>query len=87
LLALTNAKIPTQYALITSLPAVLSTVSMVLLGAHALHSNGSLYSRAGTATVAMMAKAQKVPVLVCCETYKFSDVILLDSFMKNEVGM
>lgn len=61
-------------------------VSTVMLGAHALHANGSLYSRSGTAMVAMMAKAQGVPVIVCCETYKFSDAVLLDSFMKNELG-
>ncbi|QRW15997.1 translation initiation factor eIF-2B beta subunit [Rhizoctonia solani] len=42
-----------------------------VLGTHALHSNGALYSRAGTALVAMMAKQHNVPVLACCETYKF----------------
>ncbi|KAG8963972.1 hypothetical protein FRC03_002403 [Tulasnella sp. 419] len=84
--SLTEANIPTTYALISSLPTVLATVSTVLLGTHALHSNGALYSRSGTALVAMMAKAQNVPVLVCCETYKFSDGILLDSFMKNELA-
>jgi translation initiation factor eIF-2B subunit delta len=84
--ALTSASIPTTYALISALPAVLPSVSTVILGTHALHSNGSLYSRAGTALVAMMAKQLNVPVLVFCETYKFSDGILLDSFMKNELG-
>ncbi|KAG8980252.1 hypothetical protein FRB94_010226 [Tulasnella sp. JGI-2019a] len=86
LASLTSASIPTTYALLPSLPTILPTVSTVMLGAHAVHANGSLYSRSGTAMVAMMAKAQGVPVIVCCETYKFSDAVLLDSFMKNELA-
>lgn len=27
-----------------------------------------------------------MPVIACCETYKFTEAILLDSFMKNEIG-
>lgn len=65
----------------------MNTASIVFLGTHALHSNGALYSRAGTALVAMMAKQHNVPVLACCETYKFSDSVNLDSFTKNELGM
>ncbi len=60
---------------------------MVLVGAHSIHSNGAVYSRAGTALVAMMAKRHSVPVVICCETYKYSDSIQLDSFTKNELGM
>lgn len=60
---------------------------MVLVGAHSIHSNGSVYSRAGTALVAMLAKQHSVPVVVCCETYKFSEGVQLDSFTKNELGM
>lgn len=86
LASLTSAAIPATYALLSSLPSLLPTVKTVILGAHALHANGSLYSRAGTAIVAMMANSHKVPVIVCCETYKFSDTVLLDSFMKNEIA-
>lgn len=59
---------------------------MVLVGAHSIHSNGSVYSRAGTALVAMLATQHSVPVIVCCETYKFSEAVQLDSFTKNELG-
>lgn len=59
---------------------------MVLVGAHALFSNGAVYSRAGTAMVAMMAKANNVPVVVCCETYKFSEGVMVDGFTRNELG-
>lgn len=34
-----------------------------------------------------MAKEYGVPVVVCCETYKFSETVMLDGFGKNELGM
>lgn len=34
----------------------------------------------------MMAKAKGVPVIVCCETYKFSERVQLDGFVVNEAG-
>lgn len=78
--------IPCTYALLPALPSLLPEVTMVLVGAHALFSNGAVYSRAGTAMVAMMAKTNSVPVVVCCETYKFSDGVMVDGFSKNELG-
>ena len=78
--------IPCTYALLPALPSLLTEVTTVLLGAHSLFSNGAVYSRAGTAMVAMMAKAHNVPVVVCCETYKFSDGVMVDGFSKNELG-
>lgn len=55
------------------------------MGAHALLNNGSVYSRAGTALIAMMAFDAHIPVLVCCETYKFTERLLLDSVVLNEL--
>lgn len=43
-------------------------------------------ARAGTAQVAMVAHAHNVPVLVCCETHKFSERVQTDSFVYNEIG-
>ncbi|CAE6445403.1 unnamed protein product [Rhizoctonia solani] len=77
--------IPCTYCILSALGTVMKDASIVFLGTHALHSNGALYSRAGTALVAMMAKQHNVPVLACCETYKFSDSVNLDSFTKNEL--
>jgi translation initiation factor eIF-2B subunit delta len=34
----------------------------------------------------MMAKGHNVPVMVCCETYKFSEGVMVDGFGKNELG-
>eukprot|EP00057_Strongylocentrotus_purpuratus_P005933 XP_011660407.1 PREDICTED: translation initiation factor eIF-2B subunit delta [Strongylocentrotus purpuratus] len=43
-------------------------------------------SRVGSSVIAMVAKSYNVPVLVCCETYKFSDRVQTDSFVTNELG-
>lgn len=44
-------------------------------------------SRVGTSQIALVAKAFNVPVLVCCETYKFCERVQTDSFVSNELGM
>ena len=36
--------------------------------------------------VAMTAHQHGIPVLVCCETYKFTERVLLDSICYNELG-
>lgn len=61
-------------------------MTKVLLGAHALMANGYVMSRAGTAQVALVAKSYNVPVLVCCETHKFSERVQTDAFVYNEIG-
>lgn len=58
----------------------------MFLGAHALLANGYVKSRVGSSMVAMMAHASNVPVLVCCETYKFCDRVQTDSFVSNELS-
>ena len=83
---LTAADIPCTYLLLPALGSVISEVDIVLLGSHSLHADGAVYSRAGTALVAMLAKKNSVPVLVCCETYKFTDSVILDGFTKNELA-
>lgn len=61
-------------------------MTKVLLGAHALLANGYVMSRAGTAQIALIAKSYNVPVLVCCETHKFSERVQTDAFVYNEIG-
>ncbi|KAI5340602.1 hypothetical protein L3X38_019876 [Prunus dulcis] len=61
-------------------------VTRVFLGASSVLSNGTVYSRVGTACVAMVAHAFRVPVLVCCEAYKFHERVQLDSICSNELG-
>jgi translation initiation factor eIF-2B subunit delta len=84
--ALAAAGVQVQYSLIHSISHAMRTATKVFLGAHAMLSNGRLYSRVGTATVAMMARTADIPVIVCCESVKFTDKVALDSIVTNEVA-
>lgn len=57
-----------------------------MLGAHTLLANGYIMSRVGSAMISLVAKSYNVPVLVCCETYKFSEKVQTDAFVINELG-
>jgi len=83
---LSSHSIPCTYLLLPAIGSLITSVSKVIVGAHSLHANGAVLSRAGTALVAMMAKEHSIPVLVCCETYKFSETVPLDSFTRNELA-
>ena len=83
---LSDAGIHSTYVLPSALSYVMQDVTKVFVGAYALLSNGSVISRVGTALVASMAQAYRVPFIVCCETCKFSDRVLLDSICFNQLG-
>lgn len=83
--SLVRVGVPVSYLLIPAASYVLPEVSKVLLGAHALLANGSVMSRVGTAQLALVARANNVPVLVCCETYKFCERVQTDAFVSNEL--
>ncbi|KAK4704221.1 translation initiation factor eIF-2B subunit delta, partial [Phenoliferia sp. Uapishka_3] len=86
LASLRAAAIPTTYVLLPSLSVILPRVSLCLLGTAALMSNGGMFSRAGTAMVALLLREKGVPVICCCETYKFSERIMLDSIVGNQMA-
>ena len=75
------------YTHINAVSYIMHEVTKVLLGAASVLSNGTVYSRVGTACVAMVAHAFRVPVLICCEAYKFHERVQLDSICSNELGM
>lgn len=75
-----------QYNLISAAAHAMQDASKVFLGAHAMMGNGRLYSRVGTAIVAMLANANDIPVIVCCESIKFTERVALDSIVGNEVA-
>ena len=83
---LVNLGIQVQYCLLHAISHVIKDATKVFLGAHAMTSNGRLYSRCGTALIAMTAKEANLPVIVCCESVKFSDRVALDSIVMNEVA-
>ncbi|KAL0805129.1 hypothetical protein Bca101_097620 [Brassica carinata] len=74
------------YTHINAISYITHEVTKVFLGASSVLSNGTVYSRVGTACVAMVASAFRVPVLVCCEAYKFHEREQLDSICSNELG-
>ena len=83
--ALVEAGVEVQYSFTHALAHFMKDATKVFLGAHSMLSNGRLYSRIGTAIVAMMAKEADVPVIVCCESVKFTDKVALDSIVTNEI--
>jgi translation initiation factor eIF-2B subunit delta len=78
--------IPVSYYLVTGIAHAVKGVSKVFLGAHAMMSNGRLYSRVGTALVAMQAHSQDIPVIILAESVKFTERVALDSIVNNEIA-
>ncbi|XP_047022058.1 translation initiation factor eIF-2B subunit delta isoform X1 [Helicoverpa zea] len=78
--------LPCTYVDITALGFVMNKINKVILGAGGLLVNGSVLGAAGTAQVALAAREQNVPVLVACETHKFSQRVQTDAFVYNEIG-
>ncbi|XP_014498112.1 translation initiation factor eIF-2B subunit delta [Vigna radiata var. radiata] len=74
------------YTHINAVSYIMKEVTRVFLGASSVLSNGTVYSAVGTACVAMVAHAFRVPVLVCCEAYKFHERVQHDSICSNELG-
>lgn len=57
----------------------------VFIGASAVLANGSVYARAGSAIVALVAQSFQVPVIVLAETNKFHERVQLDAITTNEL--
>ncbi|KAI9149666.1 hypothetical protein H9P43_009841 [Blastocladiella emersonii ATCC 22665] len=83
---LLDAGIKVTYACMTGLGFALREATKVVLGAHGMLGNGALLGGVGSAAVALMAARANIPVMVACETYKFTDAIHLDSMVFNELG-
>ena len=82
----TKAGIECTYIFLNSLSYVMKEVTKVFMGAASLMSDGSVLSRVGTASVALLAHSNNIPVLVCCETYKITSRVQLESITGNELG-
>ncbi|KAL4566429.1 hypothetical protein LXL04_030544 [Taraxacum kok-saghyz] len=74
------------YTHVNAVSYIMHEVTRVFVGAASVLANGTVYSAVGTACVAMVAHAFHVPVLVCCESYKFHERVQLDSICSNELG-
>ncbi len=84
--ALATAGIECVFILLPCISYSLSQATHVFLGAGAVLSNGGIISRAGTASVALMANQFQKPVYVFAETFKFSSNVQLDSITSNELA-
>ena len=47
--------------------------------------NGSCVSKVGTGMLGCISKSYRVPFIVFCESYKFSERSQLDSISRNEL--
>ncbi|CAN0891511.1 Translation initiation factor eIF-2B subunit delta [Linum grandiflorum] len=83
---LVNKGLQCTYTHINAVSYVMHQVTKVFLGASSILSNGTVYSRVGTACVAMVAHAFRIPVIICCEAYKFHERVQIDSICSNELG-
>ena len=75
-----------SYGLISALSFFMPQVDKVLLDADALFGNGAVMAKAGTGSVMLSAKSCNKPVIVCCETFKFSEKIQTDSIVFNQLA-
>lgn len=66
--------------------ALMSRINKVLLAPHAVLANGSLIACAGSATLALAARAHSVPVVVLSGVYKLSPVYPFDTDELIEAG-
>ncbi|XP_060807955.1 translation initiation factor eIF-2B subunit delta isoform X1 [Amyelois transitella] len=78
--------LPCTYCDITAVSFLMNNINKVLLGASSLLANGSVLGAVGSAQVALVAREKNVPVLVACETHKFSERVQTDAFVYNEIG-
>ncbi|KAF2486392.1 hypothetical protein BDY17DRAFT_291417 [Neohortaea acidophila] len=84
--SLMHAGLEVEYLPFSAISHAVKQATLVLLGAHSMLGNGRLMSRIGTAGIAMQAAKADIPVIVCCESVKFSGKVALDSIVLNEVA-
>jgi translation initiation factor eIF-2B subunit delta len=80
------ANIPCMYTNLAGVNFVMDQATRVLMGASAVLSNGAVLAPAGTAMIASIARAHRVPTMFAAESYKFSFKVQLDSVVYNELG-
>lgn len=84
--SLAQKGIKTKYRPYSAAAHAIKEANKVFLGAHAMMSNGRLYSRVGTAGISMLAYSNSLPVIVLCESVKFTERVALDSIVGNELA-
>ena len=75
-----------SYGLLSALSFFMPHVDKVLIDADALFGNGAVMAKAGSGSVMLSANFCNKPVIVCCETFKFSEKIQTDSIVFNQLA-
>lgn len=75
---LSNNNVKCKYTLLSGIGCLLSQTTKVFIGANYVLGNGGVVSSMGSSMVAFLACQFKVPVIVWCETYKFTERVNLD---------
>lgn len=78
--------VPCTFIAINALGYVIRQVTKTLVGAAGIYANGTVLSRVGTAAICSLSRHHSIPVMVCCESIKFSERSQIDSFVFNEIG-
>ena len=68
--ALYAKRVRTTYVRLTAAAPEIERATLVVLGADAVFSNGSVLARSGAFAVAALAQRRHVPVFVTCDAYK-----------------
>lgn len=76
--ALRKAGIDTLLVPDSNIFALMSRVTKVVLGAHAVLADGSFFTTSGSLALCQVAKAHLVPVIVCTGLYKLCPIFLAD---------
>lgn len=83
---LRSVGIDCTYIHLNAIGYIMREVTKVLVGAFCIFGNGTVMSRTGASIVCQQGRLYNVPVIVVCETMKFSERVQLDSFVFNEIS-
>ena len=84
---LSAQNVPCIYTLIQGISALISRTTKLFIGASYVLGNGGVVSQMGTSMTAYLASQHKLPVIVFCESYKFTQRVNLDQIKNNEIGI
>ena len=59
-------------------------INIIIIGADTITASGTVYNKIGTSQIALCAHEFNIPVIVCAESYKFSDANIKDEEIKIE---
>lgn len=85
MMRLSTANISVTYGLLTSCCTLMPRATRVFIGAASVLQNGDVFSRCGTAVVAVCAKSFRRPVLCFSESYKFVPEVWLGNSGQNDL--